>query len=357
MGLFPPCHGTLCRLRSRPAPGNRGIRQPSGASRTSLGTGSTNRDHHGDSDSTSEVDPSKLEGGYWQGVGQVFRGYGDAVVGTAKGLAFMAQHPIQSAQGLGTAIRHPIQTGQAIGQMIREKSGTLRGQGELVGDVLIGVATGGAAKAASKTAIVARIASRLKRVAGAAKQVGKQVAEEAAQQAGKAAAEQAGKQAAEEAAQHAGKEAVKQAGKQAAEEATQQAGKETAQQAKRSLNKAGDAGTVAEAGVHAPNAELRVARQQVAGQIEEVARRRALGSDLRTGQYRLAEEEAALRLEQRVGRVQRAPASSPGDYVDAVRRPTMPWDPCRLDVSTSIPSPSKLAATCSVKVLTMLLLT
>jgi hypothetical protein len=52
--------------------------------------------------------------------------------------------------------------------MIREKSGTLRGQGELVGDVLMGVATGGAVKAASKTAAVAKIASNLKRLAGAA---------------------------------------------------------------------------------------------------------------------------------------------------------------------------------------------
>jgi hypothetical protein len=85
-------------------------------------------------------------------------------VGTAKSVAFVVRHPIRTLQGLGRALLHPIETGQAIGQMISEKSGTLRGQGELVGDVLIGVATGGAVKAASKTATLAKITSKLRQV-------------------------------------------------------------------------------------------------------------------------------------------------------------------------------------------------
>ena len=94
------------------------------------------------------------------------RGYGDAFVGTAKGVAFVARHPLQTLQGIGTAVIHPIQTGQAIINDITEKSGTLRGQGSLVGDVLIGVATGGAVKAVSKTATVAKITSKLRKIAG-----------------------------------------------------------------------------------------------------------------------------------------------------------------------------------------------
>ena len=111
------------------------------------------------------VDPSGLEGGYWEGVGEVFKGYGDAIAGTANGLWTMARHPIQTAQGIGSAVRHPILTGQAILGDIREKSGTLRGQGELVGDVLQGVAAAGMAfKAASKSATVAKLTSKFKRL-------------------------------------------------------------------------------------------------------------------------------------------------------------------------------------------------
>ncbi|WP_406700726.1 hypothetical protein V5E97_18200 [Singulisphaera sp. Ch08] len=78
----------------------------------------------------------------------------------------MGRHPIQTAQGLGTAVAHPIQTGKAVIQDISEKSGTNRGQGALVGDVLIGIATGGSLKALSKTATVAKITSKVKGIVG-----------------------------------------------------------------------------------------------------------------------------------------------------------------------------------------------
>lgn len=44
---------------------------------------------------------------------------------------------------------------------------------------------------------------------------------------------------------------------------------------------------------------------QIAGQIDEIARRRSLGMDPASGLYRLLEEQAALRLEQKVGRLRR----------------------------------------------------
>ncbi len=112
---------------------------------------------------TNYADPSGLEAGYLEGVGDVFRGYGDAAQGTAQGLWFMVRHPIQTAQGVGTAVCHPIRTGRAVWEDVSQKSGTLRGQGELFGDVLIGVVSGGTIKTVSKSATVAKVTSRLKR--------------------------------------------------------------------------------------------------------------------------------------------------------------------------------------------------
>ena len=109
---------------------------------------------------------------YREGVLDVFRGYGDAGLGFASGLWFIAWHPIQAAQGVGTAvgtaIRHPVQTGQAIAGATGEKLGTLRGQGSLVGDVLIGVASGGVLRAAAETGTVAKILAKLKKLKGQA---------------------------------------------------------------------------------------------------------------------------------------------------------------------------------------------
>jgi filamentous hemagglutinin len=100
--------------------------------------------------------------GYWSDVGEVFKGYGDAAVGTVQGAWFVVRHPVQTVKGVGTSIAHPIQTANAIWDDISEKSGTLRGQGSLVGDVLIGVASGGTIKAVSKTATVAKLTNQLK---------------------------------------------------------------------------------------------------------------------------------------------------------------------------------------------------
>jgi hypothetical protein len=63
-------------------------------------------------------------------------------------------------------------------------------------------------------------------------------------------------------------------------------------------------------------AELQTARQRVAGQIGEIARRRALGTDPKSGQYRAAEAEAALRLEQLQGKQLYRDRSGTGDWQD-----------------------------------------
>jgi hypothetical protein len=101
---------------------------------------------------------------YEHGVGQVFLGYGDAVTGTAEGLYNVARHPINTITGVATAIAHPIRTGQAIVADFSEKSGTLRGQGAIVGDWLTGFATGGAAKAVKEAGVISKVAGNVGRL-------------------------------------------------------------------------------------------------------------------------------------------------------------------------------------------------
>lgn len=112
----------------------------------------------------SMVDPAGLEGGYWEGVGEVFKGYGDAIADTATGLYTMARHPIQTAQGIGSAVMHPIQTGQAIIADVKEKSGSLRGQGSIGGDFLLSLAGGATANAFRKSAAVTKVTNKLKKL-------------------------------------------------------------------------------------------------------------------------------------------------------------------------------------------------
>ena len=113
------------------------------------------------------VDPSGMEEdsgydeaptGYWNGVGRVFGGYWGAAKSTVGGVYTLGRHPIDSAKGIGSAIAHPIDTTKAICNDVYNKSGSLEGQGELVGDVLIGVLTGGSVKAAKEAARLQKIA-------------------------------------------------------------------------------------------------------------------------------------------------------------------------------------------------------
>lgn len=107
-----------------------------------------------DEDSGYDESPT----GYWNGVGRVFGGYWVAAKSTVGGLYTLGRHPIDSAKGIGSAIAHPVDTTKAICNDVYNKSGSLEGQGELVGDVLIGVLTGGSVKAAKEAARLQKIA-------------------------------------------------------------------------------------------------------------------------------------------------------------------------------------------------------
>jgi RHS repeat-associated protein len=121
------------------------------------------------SDPFLDVDPYGLVEGYWEGVGNVLKGYGDAGVGLATGLWQMASSPLETAKGVSTSIAHPIDTYDALKSDIMEKASTTRGQGEIVGDILIGIATGGALKSAQKAGYVAKIANKSRVVANTLK--------------------------------------------------------------------------------------------------------------------------------------------------------------------------------------------
>ncbi|MGI6495153.1 MAG: RHS repeat domain-containing protein [Kiritimatiellia bacterium] len=88
-------------------------------------------------------------GSYWGDVGQVFMGYGDTVAGMAQGLYQIARHPVQTARGIGYAATNPGQTWDAISSDYVERAGSLRGQGSIVGEVLVTAGTLGAGAATS----------------------------------------------------------------------------------------------------------------------------------------------------------------------------------------------------------------
>ncbi len=104
-------------------------------------------------------DPSGLS--YWSDVLEVYQGYGDAAVGTVTGIGTMVMHPVQTAQGIGHAIAHPIDTATIVINDLQEQASTPRGQGAIVGDILISVVTGGTVKAVKETGKVAKIVNQV----------------------------------------------------------------------------------------------------------------------------------------------------------------------------------------------------
>lgn len=106
---------------------------------------------YADGNPISLIDPFGLganeadTGSYWVGVGQVWQGYGQAVADTAKGLYSVVRHPVNTVQGMYNAVTHPVQTYDAISQGIAETwNSGFEGQGRIVGNALITVATVGA---------------------------------------------------------------------------------------------------------------------------------------------------------------------------------------------------------------------
>lgn len=116
------------------------------------------------------TDPSGHE--YWADVGGMFMGYYDAGAGVVKGTVFMVVHPVQTVQGVGTAIAHPVNTGKAIvDSTIETWNSGARGQGQVVGNVLIAVGTAVAPAAEagnlSKVEQIANVGSKVEKTAAA----------------------------------------------------------------------------------------------------------------------------------------------------------------------------------------------
>jgi RHS repeat-associated protein len=116
------------------------------------------------------ADPSGLDwdwGQYWHDVGEMFKGYGDAIVGTAKGLwrynmlnpdgvintIHDVTHPAQMYRGLKSAVRE-------FGANISGSNG-VRGFGKGWGDLSIIAATFGAGSAESELGVAAGAYSKL----------------------------------------------------------------------------------------------------------------------------------------------------------------------------------------------------
>ncbi len=111
---------------------------------------------------------------YWAGVLEVYKGYWDAVCGLYEAGEMIVTDPAGAAEGLCYAVLHPLETAEAIYADLEEKSGTLRGQGQIVGDILLGILTGSKAADTAMDAIKAakkasKVASKLDDAADAAK--------------------------------------------------------------------------------------------------------------------------------------------------------------------------------------------
>ncbi len=123
------------------------------------------------------TDPTGHES-YWEGVGNVYLGFYDAGTAFVGGTIHMVAHPIQTVQGIGTAVAHPIATLTAIkdATVTTWNSGT-RGQGQVVGSILIAVGTAVApgAQVGNLTKIeqAANVGSKLERVAATAERAAK----------------------------------------------------------------------------------------------------------------------------------------------------------------------------------------
>jgi RHS repeat-associated protein len=98
----------------------------------------------------------------WHIIGQFFCGIGDAFVSTAKGVTQMITNPVETAKAIGYAVTHPVETIKAIASDYGEKASSVRGWGEIVGEVLITVATVEAGSFIKGSGKVAEVANLLK---------------------------------------------------------------------------------------------------------------------------------------------------------------------------------------------------
>jgi len=89
------------------------------------------------------TDPS----GHWSlkaqlmGSWEVIKGYGDAIKNTVKGVVQLAVNPVKAVTEIANAVTHPIETFNNVKEHYSSLAQTERGMGEIVGEVLITVAT------------------------------------------------------------------------------------------------------------------------------------------------------------------------------------------------------------------------
>jgi RHS repeat-associated protein len=105
----------------------------------------------------SLIDPfgTSAIGDYFEGVGQVFEGYGLAARDTAVGLYNVVDHPVNTVEGLANIAENPVQAYEAISTSVENTwNSGLEGQGEIVGNLLIAAATvgGGSTMGAARLA-------------------------------------------------------------------------------------------------------------------------------------------------------------------------------------------------------------
>ena len=102
---------------------------------------------------------------YFSGVGSVFKGEFNAVANTAAGVWQVLRHPIDTTKAVGSAIYNWRNTIKVILNDFVQKSQTLEGQGEIGGDILLGILTGGALKSLKESGRLAKVLDKVKDVA------------------------------------------------------------------------------------------------------------------------------------------------------------------------------------------------
>ena len=107
----------------------------------------------------------ELEAEYFSGVGSVFKGEFNAVANTAAGVWQVLRHPIDTTKAVGSAIYNWRNTIKVILNDFVQKSQTLEGQGEIGGDILLGILTGGALKSLKESGRLAKVLDKVKDVA------------------------------------------------------------------------------------------------------------------------------------------------------------------------------------------------
>jgi RHS repeat-associated protein len=117
--------------------------------------------------------------GYWADVGQVWLGYYDSGASFVRGSVFAVAHPITTVEGVGSAIAHLPTTVESIGNAVgQEWNSGLRGQGDVVGSVLIATGTalapGAEASTVSKVGQAASAGSKAEEVGTAVQTAAKE---------------------------------------------------------------------------------------------------------------------------------------------------------------------------------------